>query len=314
MAPPTHDQGAAMSTPTVVVLGAGGAAGWAFHAGVVDGLAELGAPLDGASHVIATSAGAPVAAAVLAGRATSEVVAALLRPPTVEEMAGYRSTMEEVRSTWWRRLRPAAPRLAAVVRPGGPGVGVALAGLLPAGAFPTGPLRRAPGVEELGRAWPSGLWIPAVRLRDGHRVVFGRDRTDVDVADAVEATQAVPVMFTPLDLDGVRFVDGATWSPTNADLALDLPDPGRMVVVAPMLRHPSAIMARFARRRLRRELERVRAAGWDVAVVVPDDEAADHLAGFPRRDPAAIPLVVASGRRAVLEAWPSAGRGPDAVD
>lgn len=290
---------------TAIVLGAGGAGGWAFHVGVVEGLAEVGRPLADASTVVATSAGAPVAASILTGADPAEVVRALLRPPTADEVAGFRTTMAEARATWWRRVRPAAPRLLGQVRPGGAGIGVAVAGMLPSGLFPTAPLRRSPGVEGLGRGWPSGLWIPAVRLSDGHRVVFGRDRTDVAVADAVEATQAVPVMFTPRTIDGARYVDGAVRSPTNADLLVGVrPDqPDRdAVVVAPMSRHPNTTMRRFARRRLRAEVRVLEADGWTVTVVLPDDEVADHLDGFPRRDPGLVPAVVAGGRRAVRAA------------
>lgn len=290
---------------TAIVLGAGGAAGWAFHAGVVDGLAQAGRPLSAATTVVATSAGAPVAASILAGADPDEVVRSLLRPPTPDEIADFRATMAAARATWWRRVRPAAPRLLGQVRPGGAGLGVALAGILPTGLFPTAPLRRAPGVEGLGRDWPDGLWIPAVRMSDGHRVVFGRDRTDVDVADAVEASQAVPVMFTPRTIDGHAHVDGATRSPTNADLlvgvATDGPAPD-VLVVAPMSRHPNTTMRRFARRRLRAEVRSLRADGWSVTVVLPDDEVADHLDGFPRRDPGLVPAVVAGGRRAVRSA------------
>lgn len=302
---------------TAVVLGAGGAAGWAFHAGVVAGLEDLGRPLSVARTVVATSAGAPVAASVLAGATPDEVVAELLRAPTPDEIERFRTTMQEARASWWRRLRPASPRLARAVLPGGGGVGVAAAGLLPAGLFSTEPLRRSPRVQDLGNSWPCGLWITAVTLDDGARVVFGRDRTDVDVATAVEASQAVPVMFTPPEVDGRRHVDGATHSPTNADVLLEPTSdrPGEtgdagadggsgedVVVVAPMSRHPNGVLRRFARTRLRSELAALRAAGGTVTVVVPDDEVADLLDGFPRRDPGAIPTVVAGGRHAITTA------------
>lgn len=289
-----------------VVLGAGGAAGWAFHAGVAAGLAQLGRPLQDADIVVATSAGAPIAAAVLAGATPEQITGALLRPPRPEEIERYRATLSEARSSWRRRLRPAAPRLAIEALPNRAGFGVAMAGLVPSGLFPTTPLRRAPGVEELGSNWPSGLWIPAVRLSDGQRVTFGRDRVDVDIADAVEASQAVPIMFMPRTIGNDRYVDGATRSPTNADvLVLDgRPVHGirKILVVAPMSRHPTWVMRTFANRRLRQELALLEQAGLSVTTIVPDDEVAAHLDGFPRRDPAAIPEVVAGGRRAVLDA------------
>lgn len=299
-------------TGPAVVLGAGGAAGWAFHAGVVAGMADVGMDLSDATRVVATSAGAPVAASMLAGATPDEIVSSLLRSPTEDEIARYRERLAEARSNWLSRLRPVAPRLAGEVLPGGAGVGVALAGLLPSGLFPTTPLRRAPGVEDLADRWPPGLWIPAVGLDDGQRVVFGRDRSDLAVADAVEASQAVPVMFAPRWIDGAAFVDGATHSPTNADLLVGgHPDAASgplrevdrdVIVVAPMSRHPNRLMRRFARRRLQEELAVLRRAGLRITLVLPDDETASHLDGFPRKDPDAIPLVVAGGRRAALAA------------
>lgn len=290
---------------TAIVLGAGGAAGWAFHAGAVGALTEMGRPLASAAITVATSAGAPVAASVLSGATSAEVASALLRQPTPDEIDAFRATLAEARSSWLRRLRPAAPGMVAGALARGAGAGVALAGLAPAGVFPTAPLRRAPGVEALGTSWPTGLWIPAVALTDGRRTVFGRDRVDVEVAAAVEASQAVPIMFSPREIDGTRHVDGATHSPTNADLLVGLDAPSDLtdvILVAPMTRHPSWPMRTFAVRRLRSELADLRAAGLVVRLVVPDDDTAAHLTGFPRRDAAAIPLVVEGGRRALHRA------------
>lgn len=68
--------------------------------------------------------------------------------------------------------------------------------------------------------WPDApLWLPAVRLSDGARVIFGRgDAPPVDVGTAVAASCAVPAWFTPVDIGGVGHVDGGVHSPTNADL------------------------------------------------------------------------------------------------
>src|SRR5262249_58557207 len=53
--------------------------------------------------------------------------------------------------------------------------GVMLAGALPAGAVPT-ELVAAAFRPLFGAEWPDrDLWLTAVRLRDGQRVVFGRD-------------------------------------------------------------------------------------------------------------------------------------------
>ena len=84
----------------------------------------------------------------------------------------------------------------------------ALAALAPEGRVPT------TGMGDRMRRlhpkrWPSeALWISALRLSDGERVVFGRDtRPEPDVGTAVEASSAIPGYFSPVTIDGERYVD-----------------------------------------------------------------------------------------------------------
>jgi NTE family protein len=96
---------------------------------------------------------------------------------------------------------------------------VMLAGALPAGAVQT-ELVAAAFRPLFGSDWPErNLWLTAVRLRDGNRVVFGRPGAPpAPVADAVAASCAIPSFFEPVTIGGVAFVDGGAHSPTNADL------------------------------------------------------------------------------------------------
>jgi NTE family protein len=93
------------------------------------------------------------------------------------------------------------------------------------------------------RHWPDDpLWICAMRLSDGARVVFGRDpHPEPDVGTAVEASSAIPGFFAPVAIDGDRYVDGGAHSPTNADLlatlGLDV-----VVVLSPMSAQREALM------------------------------------------------------------------------
>ena len=75
-------------------------------------------------------------------------------------------------------------------RPGvGRGRGIApLVGMLPGGVFPTSPLRRFP-IGDLDLAWPTQLWLPAVSMQRGDRVVFGRDRADVELPQNGDKTR-----------------------------------------------------------------------------------------------------------------------------
>jgi NTE family protein len=111
--------------------------------------------------------------------------------------------------------------------------------------------------------WPSeALWICVTRLDYGQRVVLGRDHWPVaDVGTAVAASCAAPGWFTPVWIDGDRYVDGGAWSTTNLDLLAGL---GLDLVVV------SAPLARTVRRvRLAAEAARVRVSGTRVVAFTP---------------------------------------------
>jgi NTE family protein len=128
--------------------------------------------------------------------------------------------------------------------------------------------------------WPDrALWICALRLRDGARVVFGRDEVNTtDVGTAVEASSAIPGYLQPVEIGGETYVDGGAHSPSNADvvcgLGLDL-----VVVVSPMsapwtaLRPTPNIGSRaLAAWVLEREVRSIRANGTPVLVLEPTAE------------------------------------------
>lgn len=280
-----------------LVLGAGGAAGWVFHAGVLRTLAEeTGWDPRSAGLIVGTSAGSAVAAALRAGTPPSDIVAAVTRGPSAEERAAYQEEMAN-RS---RSLRPLAPGLVRHVLPGNGGVAVALAGLLPPGWFPTHPLGRFAGPNGHGH-WPEGLWIPAVRVRDGAVVVFGRDHDGAGVAEAVEASSAVPGLFEPKQIGPDRYLDGGLASPSHAHLAAEA-NGGLVVVSSPMTRPSRRPLARHARRRLGSELAQLAEAGRTAVVIQPGPAATGSFRGFPRRNPDAAPAILEAARAATIEA------------
>lgn len=301
-----------------VVLGAGGVSGWAYHLGACAALEDAGHGLPRASRVVATSAGAAIAGAVLGGVDPRDDLAAVLRPPSAEDRAGFRRELRDARAArGWRDWLPAAPHLlrAAVTAPWRPGV--AWAGLAPEGLFHTDSLTRIAGLDGHER-WPTALRVTAVSLHDGRRVVLGRPPTDVAVADAVAASQAVPLAFTPREVAGERLVDGAVWSATHLDL-VDPPDdpvpggaPHLVVVVAPLSRPGPSPGRLLARRALATELSARPAAAPPVVVVTPDEHFDELADGYPRRvdDPLAVGRRIwEEGRRAVaaaLERHPAA--------
>lgn len=275
-----------------MVLGAGGAAGWVFHAGVLQTLlSETGWDARRAQLIVGTSAGAAVAAGVRAGSDPEEIVASVTRGPSEEDRAAYRQVIESRK----RSLRPLSPRLARHALPGGRGLGVAAAGLLPAGWFPTYPLGQFPGVNGHD-TWPNGLWIPAVRAGDGTLVVFGRDHSDLLVHEAVEASSAIPGMFRPKDIGGELYLDGGLVSPTHADLAGE-GRPDLVIISSPMTRPSRRALPLMARRRLGPELEELARLGIDTFVIAPDQSGEQLFRGFPRRHPERAADIVALASR-----------------
>lgn len=282
---------------SALVLSAGGVAGWAYHAGVVAALRD-GAGYNAASAelVVGTSAGSAVAAGIRAGLSAEQLLAPVQSPPTPEQRA---EMMTYVRSRA-RKVRLLSPQLTHRAARKGSGWLLAGSGMLPGGFFPTAGLASFPGVREHAE-WPRGLYIPAASIDAADRVVFGRDVLHVSVADAVEASSAVPGMFEPKEIEGRRFIDGGTISGTNADLALDIaPD---VVVISSLITRPARrVTSRHARRRLRDELATLRNAGTSVLLIEPDHHHKELLKGFPRRDPDRLDTILQVARQDVQRA------------
>jgi NTE family protein len=178
------------------------------------------------------------------------------------------------------------------------------AALLPPGRVSTSMITG--GIEPLfGTRWPKDpLWICAVRLRDGRRVVFGRDADApaTSVGEAVAASCAIPAFFEPVVIGGERHVDGGVHSPTNLDLlgglGLDL-----IVVSSPMSiagrSRPQATanwaVRRFCRAQLDREAIGVRRRGTPVLAFQPTADDAE-LMGVNAMDPSRRAAVAAAIR------------------
>lgn len=264
---------------SALVFSAGGVAGWAYHAGVIAALRDSsGYDATAADLIVGTSAGSAVAAGVRAGLSAEEMLAPVQSPPTPEQRA---EMITYVRSRA-RKVRLLSPQLTHLAARKGNGWLLAGSGMLPGGFFPTAGLAAFPGVRDHDH-WPPGMYIPAVSVDSADRVVFGRDVTHVSVADAVEASSAVPGMFEPKVIEGRRFIDGGTISGTNAELALDAePD---VVIISSLITRPARkVTSRHARRRLRSELETLRREDVSVLLVEPDHHHKAMLKGFPRRD------------------------------
>ena len=295
-----------------LVLGAGGIAGGSWHAGVLAALAEAtGWDPRTAELAIGTSAGSVTAATLRAGLSAADLYASTTDRSVSAEGA---RVLGRVRSTAGFTAsarpggvpRPANPLLLRSLASFDPRPLVALAGLLPAGVVDASSIGHR--IDDLtGGRWPAAaLWVVAVRLSDGRRVVFGRDVTDAPVGAAVAASCAIPGWFTPVEVDGRRYVDGGVHSTTNADLAagqgLDL-----VVVSAPMagrwrsLRRNAAALSRTsARVTLDREVARLRRDGVDVLVLQPGPDDTPLMDGR-NMDPSSRRPVAERARASTLE-------------
>ncbi|HQR80761.1 MAG TPA: patatin-like phospholipase family protein [Actinomycetota bacterium] len=262
-----------------LVLGGGGLTGTAFHAGVLTALAEHFDARE-AEVIVGTSAGSTAAALMRAGFPPSDYVARMTGAalsPEGEAVLGSMPPLSDPGDSSDGTRRPASPGLLRAVlrRPWRYRPGVAVAAALPQGTRPIDP--GAARLSTLFDTWPTRpMWLVAVDLDSGRRVVFGWDAT-ASVGDAVAASCAVPGYFEPVLIDGRRYVDGGAYSMLSADLladrGLDL-----VIVSAPLsttdwvARDPGNAVRTAMRAQLQREVRQVRASGTRVLVVAPDAE------------------------------------------
>ena len=264
-----------------LVLGAGGLTGTAFHAGVLTALADnVGWDARESEVIVGTSAGSTAAALMRSGFPPRDYVPRVAGLPMSAEGAAILGGMPPLVDPPVQTDRargPASPALVRAMarRPWAYRPGVVAAGLLPPGRRHIASMGAS--LAALFQRWPDEpLWICAVGLTDGARVVFGRDH-EATIADAVSASCAVPGYFEPIVIGSQSFVDGAAYSMLNADLVARL---GLDVVVvsAPMsttdwVASDAGNLTRVpARAQLERELAAVRRSGTRVVVVHPDKQ------------------------------------------
>ena len=227
------------------MLGAGGVAGGAFHAGVLAALAEAtGWDPRTATVIVGTSAGSVTGASLRAGVSAPDMLARAqdrrLSPEGERLMrkVGTVRALPNLRPD--RQRRPPADLLGTLARaarrPFATRPWALAAALLPEGSVSTDVISEGIG-GLMPPGWPADpLWICAVRQADGRRVVFGKDGLQPAVADAVAASCAIPGYFAPVAIDGQRYLDGGVHSPTNTDVLLDARPLDLVVVSSPMSR------------------------------------------------------------------------------
>jgi NTE family protein len=291
-----------------LVLGAGGILGEAwlssFLAGLVDG---EGFDARECGQMIGTSAGSIVAAMLAAGADPGAELGTLPEQPPVDAGAATPSrgaqALAAAAGVGGAVVAPLSPVLLRASAAGRMLRRVALS-RVPAGRLSLSELGHR--VTEAGARWDGRLRIAVVELESGRRIILdGSETPPMTVAEAVQASCAIPGVFRPLAFDGRRYVDGGAWSPTNLDAAMV--EPGARVLClnpigslrpdrgnvfgafGPVSRSAAAIEAADLRRR-----------GAEVDVISPDrDSAAAMGANLMRSGPRqrVIAAGFAQGRR-----------------
>lgn len=267
-----------------LVLGAGGSVGIAYHGGVLAALADhTGWDPGSAELIVGTSAGSITASILRLGLPARDLAAISEGRPLSPEGEALRRRGQlhnpRARLRSFLRYRPAADGQAfrqAILRPWSTSPVALLAALLPAGVVPTDSISVGLDTAYQGGWADRPLWICTVRLRDGRRVVFGREGAPhASVGQAVAASCAIPTYFRPVTIGGERYVDGGVRSMVNlslvADLGLDM-----VIVSSPMSwapRWPSlgpdVIFRQLARRQLAGEVRQVERRGTEVTAFQP---------------------------------------------
>ncbi len=268
-----------------LVLGGGGVTGVAWELGILAGLAEAGVDVTDADLIVGTSAGSAVAAQVAGAQRLADLyqrqlagpgaeVAAQLRLSTVARMA-----FASLRTRDGKRARAYIGAMA-----------------LAANTIGEDERRKVIASRLSSDQWPDArLLITAVVADSGEFVVFDRE-SGVSLVDAVGASCAVPGVWPPVTINGLRYIDGGMRSPANVDLAAGC---DRIVVIAP-------IAGSFRRRYS--AAAQLSALAPARGLLIAPDQLARKAIGRNVLDPARRAPSAEAGRRQALELAPAVRR------
>ena len=153
----------------------------------------------------------------------------------------------------------------------------------------------AEGAPSPGWAPHPATWIVTMDYETGRRIPFGRTGAPpATLPEAVTASCAIPGWYQPVTIDGRRYVDGGTCSPTSLDLVAGL-GLDEIVVLAPMVSfefdEPASLVGRLERRfrramtrRVLHEAGKVRRHGTAVTILGPGREDLEAI-GINLMDP-----------------------------
>jgi NTE family protein len=249
-----------------LVLGGGGLAGIAWMTGLLTGLAEAGDDLTGADLIIGTSAGAHVAAQLGSGLPLPELYARQEDPSRQPAEKFAELNISKFTAEIGRYLAGAGTAAETRRRIGA----YALAGE----TVPEVVRRKVIEGRLPAHDWPARrIQLTAVDVATGELRVFD-SASDASLVDAVAASSAIPGLWPPVTIGGSRYVDGSVRSADNADLAAGFP---RITVISP-IGFDSLVPSSLP---LRKAVEKLRADGSAVTVIVPDNASVAAIGANP---------------------------------
>lgn len=303
-----------------LVLGGGGVLGAAWTIGALSSLEEVrGIDSREFDLILGTSAGSVITAMLGSGVSVADLLSHQSGGAITEgPLAGYDwdydiATGEALPSRpHWRGANPRSlVRNAKRIHKMPPSA--VLAALVPEGTGSLQMIHDLVAAAASQQSWPPNVWISTFNYDFGYRTIFGhKDAPRAELADAVAASCAIPGWYAPVIIDGIRYVDGGTWSPTSADVLVDQ-DLDEVVVLAPMasfdVDHPKDLSSKLERawrirmtKRLVKEVGRLRRRGIRVTVLTPTYEDLSVMGGNfmdPARRQAVLDLSLVTTRRSL---------------
>ncbi len=223
---------------TAVALAGGGPLGGIYEIGALAALAEAvdGLDVNDLDIYVGVSAGSFVAAGLANGIRPLEMVRMFIESETAEEPFEPALLLKPALGEYAQRTRMIPALVANAVRryledPAGRGFWDAfqrLSRALPTGLFSGAEIERflrrlfaAHGRSNDFRRLQHKLYLVATDLDSGRAVAFGGHGHDaVPVSTAIRASCALPGLFSPVEIGGRHYVDGALQKTLHASIAL----------------------------------------------------------------------------------------------
>lgn len=103
-----------------------------------------------------------------------------------------------------------------------------LSSAIPVGLFDNRPIREylkkiynRPGRTDDFKMLNKKLYVITADLDSGDAVIFGKDRMDIPISQAIQASSALPGLYPPVLIDGRHYVDGVLLKTLHASTILD---------------------------------------------------------------------------------------------